>query len=185
MEDKGPFSRGVQSDPFKPRDRAAAFIVVLGVVLGVILLILVLPPVSIFDDDDDGVDNNVVGQILDDIPPPPVGFEAVSSLIALDSVEPVGPNVHPRLTVNLSVPVSENELIVLYTHDGDSWRRLGEALPLADGSAVQADVTFLPDNVAAFRPVEQTRTILGTLPAGSSLDPNAMAGLTTFMMRFI
>ncbi len=179
MEDKGPFNRILQSEPLKDRDRAAVVIVVLGIVLGLVLLILVLPPVSIFSDDDSGETGPVSGQIVDDMPPPPAGFEAVSPLIELDSVEPVGPNVHPRLTVNLSVSVSDNELVVLYTYDGDSWRRLGEAVPLADGNAVQAEVTVLPANVAAFRPVEQTRTILGSLPAGSDLDPNALVGLTT------
>ncbi len=179
MEDKGPFNRILQSEPLKDRDRAGVVIVVLGIVLGLVLLILVLPPVSIFSDDDSGETGPVSGQIVGNMPPPPAGFEAVSPLIELESVEPVGPNVHPRLTVNLSVPVSDNELVVLYTYDGDSWRRLGEATSLADGKAVQAEVTVLPANVAAFRPVEQTRTILGSLPAGSSLDPNALVGLTT------
>ena len=179
MKDQGPFNGILQSEPLKDRDRAAMVIVVLGIVLGLVLLILVLPPVSIFSGDDSAETGPVSGQIIDDMPPPPAGFEAVSPLIEFDSVEPVGPNVHPRLTIKLSVPVSQNELVVLYTHDGDSWRRLGEAVPLADGNAVQAEVTVLPANVAAFRPVEQTRTILGTLPSGSSLDPNALIGLTT------
>ncbi|MCI0889616.1 MAG: hypothetical protein J4O04_02315 [Chloroflexi bacterium] len=184
MEDKGPFNRILQSEPLKDRDRAAVVIVVLGIVLGLVLLILVLPPVSIFSNDDSGEPTGPVsGQILDDMPAPPAGFEAVSPLIELASAEPVGPNVHPRLTVNLSVAVSDNELVVLYTYDGDSWRRLGEAVPLADGNAVQAEVTVLPPNVAAFRPVEQTRIILGTLPDGSSLDPNALAGLTTLNIQ--
>ncbi len=180
MEDRGPFNSGVQSEPFQPRDRAAAFVVVLGIVLGVVLLILVLPPVSIFDDDSgDGTTGQISSELQEDIPPPPDGFEAVSPLFELSATEPVGPNVHPRLTVNLSVPVSETELVVLFTHDGSGWKRLGEALPLADGMAVQAEVTVLPENVAAFRPVEQTRVVLGTLPASSSLDPNARGVLTT------
>lgn len=180
MEDRGPFNSGVQSEPFQPRDRAAAFVVVLGIVLGVVLLILVLPPVSIFDNDSgDGTTAQISSELQEDIPPPPDGFEAVSPLFELSATEPVGPNVHPRLTVNLSVPVSETELVVLFTHDGSGWKRLGEALPLADGMAVQAEVTVLPENVAAFRPVEQTRVVLGTLPASSSLDPNARGVLTT------
>lgn len=180
MEDPGPFDRQAQSEPVQSRDRAAAFIVVLGVVLGAVLLILVLPPVSIFDDGGgDGATGPITSQLRDDMPAPPAGFEAVSPLIELDTTEPVGPNVHPRLTVNLSMAVSENEIVVLFTHDGQAWQRLGEALPLADGNAVQAEVTALPANVAAFRPVEQTRVVLGTLPVDSSLDPNARNGLTT------
>ena len=179
MEDKGPFNRILQSEPLKDRDRAAVVIVVVGIVLGLVLLILVLPPVSIFSGDDSGEIGAISGEIVDDIPPPPAGFEAVSPLIELESVDPVGPNVHPRLTVNLSVPVSDSELVVLYTYDGDDWRRLGEAVPLADGNAVQAEVTVLPANVAAFRPVEQTRVILGTLPEDATPDQNALIGVTT------
>ena len=58
MEDRGPFDRGAQSEPVQSRDRAAAFIVVLGVVLGAVLLILVLPPISIFDDEGVGSEEN-------------------------------------------------------------------------------------------------------------------------------
>ncbi len=180
MEDRGPFDRVLQSEPLQPRDRAAAFIVVLGIVLGAILLILVLPPVSIFDDDSgDETTGQISSQLREDMPPPPDGFEAVSPLFELAATEPVGPNVHPRLTVNLSVPVRETDLVVLFTYDGSSWKRLGEAAPLANGNAVQAEVTALPENVAAFRPVQQTRVVLGTLPASSSLDPNARGVLTT------
>jgi hypothetical protein len=180
MEDRGPFDRTLQSEPLQPRDRAAAFIVVLGIVLGAVLLILVLPPVSIFDDDSgDGTTGQISSNLRDDIPPPPEGFEAVSPLVELSSTEPVGPDVHPRLTVNLSVPVQETDLIVLFTHQGGDWKRLGEAAPVANGNAVQADVTVLPENVAAFRPVQQNRVVLGTLPVGSSLDANARGALTT------
>lgn len=180
MEDKGPFDGGVRSEPYRPRDRAAATVVAVGIAFGIILLILVLPPVSILDrGGGGGPQGPVTGQVEDQMPAPPDGYEAVSSLIALDSVEPVGPDVHPRLTVSLSVPVSQDDLVVLFSYDGSKWERLGEAQALADGSAVQADVTVLPDNVAAFRPVTLTRTITGTLPSGETLDASARAGLTT------
>lgn len=180
MEDKGPFEGGVQSEPYRPRDRAAAIVVAIGIIFGITLLILVLPPISILDNGSgDGGQGPVTSQRNDEMPAPPEGFEAISSLIELDTADPVAPNTHPRLTVSLSVPVSEDELVVLFSYDGNSWERLGEALPLADGSAVQADVTVLPDNVAAFRAVELTRTIIGTLPAGGSLDAAARNALAT------
>ena len=84
MEDRGPFDRVLQSEPLQQRDRAAAVIVVLGVVLGVILLVLVMPPVSIFSgDDDNGSPDTITGQIQDGMPAPPEGFEAVSPLVEL------------------------------------------------------------------------------------------------------
>jgi len=180
MEDKGPFDRDAPSDSFRPRDRAAVVVIAIGIMLGLVMLLLVLPPISIFDNDDgDGGEESVTGDFVEDMPAPPEGFEAVSELLELNATEPVGEDARPRLTVSLAVPVSAGELIVLYSYVGDDWERLGEALPVAEGTAVQAEVTFLPENVAAFRPVEQARMILGELPPGTGLDAEAAGELTT------
>jgi hypothetical protein len=56
---------------------------------------------------------------------------------------------------------------------------VADAVAVADGSAAKGDVPVLPANVAVFRAREETRLILGSLPAGAELDERALAVLTT------
>ncbi len=180
MEEQGPFDRILQTEPREQRDRAATIIVVAAVALGLLLLILVLPPVSIFDG---GGEPSAIGPITsvvrEDLPAPPDGFEAVSPLLDLSMNEPPDPSTRPRITVSLSVPVSQDDELSLYTYQDGRWRRLGDALLLAEGNAAQGDVPVLPSNVAVLRLVERARVVMGSLPAGAELDPQALAALTT------
>jgi hypothetical protein len=178
MEEQGPFDRILQSEPIRYRDRAATAIVVIGVALGLLLLILVLPPISIFDDGEETVDiGPVTATIADELPSPPEGFEAVSGLLELSAQEPV--HRPARLTVNLSAQVSEGEELSLFTYDDGRWRRLAEATVVDEGRAAQGEVLSLPSNIAVFRPLEQTRVVLGSLPPGAEPAPQALETLTT------
>jgi hypothetical protein len=178
MEDRGPFDRILQPEPAHPRDRTASIVVAIAIVLGLILLVLVLPPISIFSGGGSTtVSGPVSAKARDQSPPPPAGFEAVSALFDLVSKQPV--RQAARLTVNLSVTVQASDKLFLYTYRGDRWSKLGDATPVAGGSAARGEVPLLPDNVSVFRQATETRTVLGSLPAGSELDPQALDSLTT------
>ena len=178
MDEQGPFDRILQTEPSHRRDWAAIVIVAASIVLGLLLLILVLPPISILDDDDEAVFTGpVTAAIRDQMPPPPAGFEAVSALYDLSTPESVdGP---ARLTVDLSVPVDQGVRLFLFTYRDGRWLQLGEAMSVVSGSAAQGEVPFLPANIAVLRPAQQTRHVLGSLPAGAELDPRALTALTT------
>lgn len=178
MEEPGPFDRILQAEPPQRRDRAAILIVGVSVILGLLLLILVLPPISIFDDGDKpAISGPVTAVMREEFPPPPPGFEAVSALFDLSAPDSIRQPV--RLTVDLSAPVSEGEQLSLFTYRDGGWRRLGDAIPLAEGNAAQGEVPVLPSNVAVLRPVEQARVVLGSLPVGAEPDPRALGALTT------
>jgi hypothetical protein len=182
MEERGPFDRILQPEPARAPDRTALFVVALAVVLGIILLVLVLPPVSIFSGS--GTSAKVSGPISakarDQSPAPPSGFESVSQLFDLVSAQPVRESA--RLTVNLSTTASQGDTLYLYTYANNRWRRLGEATPVGDGSAARGDVPTLPDNVAVFRKASAARAVIGFLPAGAELDPQAADSLTALQI---
>ncbi|MCH7511062.1 MAG: hypothetical protein IIB19_01725, partial [Chloroflexi bacterium] len=173
---QGPFDRILQPEPPKEGDRAAIVIVAAGIVLGLILLLLVLPPISILDDGGEATEISAVTSIArDELPPPPTGFEAVSALYDLSSTEPL--RQPARLGVLLSTSLAEGTPLVLFTYRDGAWQRLGTATVAADGLA-WGEVPILPANIAALRPTVQARIVLGSLPLGEELDPNALDSLT-------
>jgi spore germination protein YaaH len=179
MEQPGPFDHAVRTNAPESRDRAATIIVAVAIVLGLLLLVLILPPISILQSDNgsSNVDQPVIAKPRDTIPPSPSGFQAVSALYDLQSERPV--NRSARLTVALSSRVDLQQELYLYTYEGDAWKRLVKATPIADGAAARGDVSSLPSNVAVFRPAETSVSIFGTLPADGELDNDAKASLTT------
>jgi hypothetical protein len=188
MEDKGPFDRILQPEPpHGERDRSAAFIVAATIILGVILLALVLPPISILDSGGDGGGDGtsdlgpVVTRLRDELPAPPDGFEAVSGLYDLETREPV--DRAARLTVNLSSNVSSGEQLLLFTYVDGEWRQIGTAEPVAGGDAAQGEVATLPANVAVFRGVQQSRTVIGSLRRTAEPDEAALEALSTLYIR--
>jgi hypothetical protein len=177
MEDRGPFERILQPEPAHPRDRTATIVVAIAIVLGLLLLVLVLPPISIFSGGGSStVSGPVSAKARDQSPPPPAGFEAVSALFDLVSKEPV--RQAARLTVNLSVTVHDTDKLFLFTYQSNRWNKLSDATPLANGNAARGEVPLLPSNIAVFRQASETRAVLGSLPAGSELDPSALDSLT-------
>ena len=182
MEEQGPFDRILQAEEPPQRDQAARIIVGVTIVLGLLLLILVLPPISIFSD---GARPAAVGLATfverEELPPPPAGFVAVSPLYDLSAPEGT------RLArVSLSTTVEDGVALAFFTYQDDDWSKVGDAVAkagdavaVADDSAAQGEVPVLPANVAVFLPREQTRLILGRLPAGAELDERALAVLTT------
>lgn len=176
QRDPGPFDRILQAEPPRQRDVAATVIVGAAVLLGALLLVLVLPPISILSGG--GCSSlGVVTTARDDFPPPPAGYEAVSALLEVSSS---GSSRCPaRLTSKLTVPVSADDQLSLFTYQGGNWRRLGDATVLGDGVAAQGEVPVLPGNVAVLRQAQGARLVFGSLPAGGTLDPRAAGALTT------
>jgi hypothetical protein len=77
------------------------------------------------------------------------------------------------------VPVSADDQLSLFTYQDGNWRRLGDATVLGDGVAAQGEVPVLPGNVAVLRQAQGARLVLGSLPAGGTLDKRAAGALTT------
>ncbi len=176
-EEQGPFDRILQPEPPKEGDRAAIVIVAAGIVLGLILLLLVLPPISILDDGGEATEISLGITIpRDELPPLPVGFEAVSPLYDLSSTEPL--RLPARLGVLLTTSLAEGTPLILFTYRDGAWQRLGTATVEAEGRTARGEVPILPANIAALRPTAQAKIVLGSLPLGEELDPNALDSLT-------
>lgn len=179
-EEHGPFDEILQPEAPYARDRTALIVVGLSIALGVLLLILVLPPISILDSGGGGgaeLPDNIATTIRDDMPAPPAGFEAVSSLFDLSVAAPVSQKA--KLTVNLSSTVAADEELSLFTYQGDEWERLGDAEVVANGTAASGEVSFFPTNVAAFRQASTVRTVTGYLQPGGEIDPRSQGLLST------
>jgi len=185
MEDPGPFDRILQPEPSRgERDRSAVIVVAVTIILGLVLLALILPPFSIFDDGGGGGSTSlgpVTTRLRDELPAPPDGFEAVSGLFDLETQEPV--DRPARLTVDLSSRVSSGEQLLLFTYQDEEWRQIGSAVPVANGDAAQGEVTALPSNVAVFRAVDQSRTVVGSLRRTEEPDQAALDTISTLYIR--
>ncbi len=178
MEEQGPFDNTLQTEPPRKRDRAAIVLVGITIVFGLVLLVLVLPPISIFDD---GVEQRTGGSgaavAREELPPPPLGFGAVSPIYDLATSDAASGNV--PLTVSLSTTVEEGTSLTFFTYQDGEWGRVGDAVAIAGGNAARGEVPGLPANVAVFRPKEQVGLqVLGSLPAGAQPDGRALATLT-------
>jgi hypothetical protein len=176
-QQQGPFDRILQTEPPPQRDRAATVVVAAAIVLGALLLLLVLPPISILENGDGGggINGTIVTTKSDESPPAPAGFEAVSPLYDYSvsgdaSVRSVG--------IRVTTDVAAGERLVIYTFDGDAWREVGTG-QVAGERLVTSDLSFLPDNVAVFRPTGQVREVYGSLANGTEVDQRALAALTT------
>ena len=182
MDEQGPFDQILRTEQSQRRDWAAISVVGASVILGLILLILLLPPFSILQRDGEAVSIGPVTALKrDQIPAPPAGFEAVSALFDLSFPDPASGAT--QLTIDLTITVDEEAQLFLFTYDGERWLQLGEATPVIGGSAAQGEVAFLPENVAVLRLARQTRLVLGALPAGAELDPQALTTLTALNLE--
>ncbi len=176
MEEQGPFDSVIQTEPPHKRDRAAVVIVGITIFLGLVLLALVLPPISIFDD---GVQQSAGrsgnAALREELPPPPSGFAAVSPIN--DFAAPIDENL--PIWVSLSTTVDEGTPLVFFTYQDGEWSRVGDAVAIGGGTAARGEVIGQPANLAVFRSAQQAGVqVLGSLPAGTQPDGQALASLT-------
>ena len=181
-EERGPFDdllRPQQARQPVPAGRGG--LVALAIVaLGVLLLILVLPPVSLLsrggDDNESGGSARVKTSARKDMPALPEGVEAISPFYDITtSGEVETPAV---LTLQIPSPPPDGRNISVYTQEDGGWRRLAAATLAPDGGAVEAELAEMPENVVAVRRSASARQLIGYLPAGTGLSPQAAQALS-------
>jgi len=176
MREQGPFDKLLQPDV--PRDRTPILIVGVIVVLAIVLLILVLPPVSILNGGDGGGPagpGGLTSRSGSDTPEPPAGWEALSRLYVPEAGDVEGGAL---LTVPLDSRPADDRNLALYTYEDGEWKRLSPATLTSDGSAVQGEVSSVPQNVAVLRRTTLAMQVAGWLPLETEIDPQAARTLS-------
>lgn len=174
--DAGPFDKLLHPEPRRVGRGGMVGIAI--AVLAVLILALVLPPISILSGGGGSSEGsvNVKTTARKDMPSLPEGLEAVSPLFDVSVSGSVkGPTV---ITLQLPSAVTDGRGLSLYTNDGGEWRRLGTGALVLDGSAVQGEVPQLPKNVAVLRRAASARQLMGSLPSGAELSPEAGRALS-------
>jgi hypothetical protein len=176
MKEHGPFDRLLQ--PEAPRDRTPIVVVGVIIILAVVLLVLVLPPVSILSGGNGSSAGPAPGASRSEskAPQAPEGWEVLSPLYELEGGgETEGGAL---LTVKLDVQPPDGRNLALYTYDNGQWKRVAPATLTSDGSAVQGEVSVLPQNVAALRRTTVAVQVAGWLPPEAEIDPEAARTLS-------
>lgn len=180
MAEPGPFDRILQTTPGDRRDRGP--LIVIGIILGLalLLLILVLPPFSLLNGGSSSLTNSInsggapraasdslSSTARSSMPDLPSGYEAVSSLYDLKSPS----SGDSTITIKLKAKQTVAGNLAVYSYSKGQWKRISDAELTADGTAAQADVPYVPENVAVLRRTELSQTVLGFVPAGKQVDP--------------
>ena len=188
-EKRGPFDRilkATSSDEPGQRDRAPIFIVGTIIGLALLLLILVLPPISILSSggggaskipSGPGIADTYTSTVRSGIPKLPAGLTAVSALF--DLAAPENQRGASRVTVPLKEKQSDQHNLALYSYVDGKWQRLGDAQLVSGGAAARGEVGALPGNVVVLRRSKAVLQVAGSLPAGTNLDKQAEASITT------
>ena len=175
-DERGPFDDLLR--PQGPRQPVAAgrggLVIVAIVALAALLLILVLPPISLLSRGGGGDGGDKVGintRARKDMPALPEGVEAISPFYDITTSGQVdGPAV---ITLQIPSAPPDGRNISVYTQQDGEWQRLGSAALAPDGSAVEAELADIPDNVVAVRRAASARQLIGYLPSGTQISPQA------------
>ncbi|HEY8490697.1 MAG TPA: glycosyl hydrolase family 18 protein [Dehalococcoidia bacterium] len=149
------------------------------VLAALLLFLLFLPPFSLLlgGGGDRPVELEALGQPQD----LPAGLTAASPLLRLEAPGDVQGQV--RLTVRLDVRAEPGAAYGFYTYAGGEWRLLGPATPTEDGLAVSAAFEGLPENVAVLLQGDAGVKVIGEVPSGASLHPDAVGLLSFYSPR--
>ncbi len=188
-EQRGPFDRILKTnagdEPGQP-DRAPIYIVGTIVGLALLLLVLLLPPVSILSrggggnsDIPSGPGNadTYTSTVRSGIPKLPAGLSAASAMF--DLAAPVDQRGASRITIPLKEKQTDQRNLALYSYVSGKWQRLADVTLVSNGTAARASVSSLPGNVAVLRSSHATMQVAGSIPAGTTLDPQAEPVITT------
>ncbi len=181
-DDRGPFD-----DLLRPQSTArpaapgrGGIVVLAMLLLGALLLILVLPPISLLSRGGGGSSSggtpNIKTTLHKNAPQPPKGLVAVSPFYDVSvSGHIVGP---ATITLQLANTTSDGRNLSAYTQQKGQWQRLGDASLIANGSAVQATVSDIPQNIVVLRRDASARQLIGYLPAGAQISASAAQALS-------
>ena len=175
MSERGPF------EPFDggQRDRNARYILIGMGIIGIVLIVLVLPPISLLSGGSDdtapgGGTSSVVNGPSTRLPG---GLEALSQVFNLQ--KPNDTSGPYAITLNLSQPVSDGRNLGLYTNVDGRWERVAAATLVNNGTAAMGEVADIPANLAVLRRTTSAARLVGSLPHGAQIDPDALDLLTS------
>ncbi|MGQ9573251.1 MAG: glycosyl hydrolase family 18 protein [Dehalococcoidia bacterium] len=182
---EGPFDR-LFGSRFE-RDPAPLIIGGTIIFLAILLLILFLPPVSLLGGGGDegpgevtDVGCGITARRIADVPDLPEGLVALSPFYEL-TVPAEAEEQGCRLTsISLDTPTQDPSNLAFYTYRDGTWMRLAAATLVNDGTAAEAELEDIPDNLTVLRLAAATYVALGSLPSGTSVDP-AAAGLLSIV----
>jgi len=168
-QERGPFDELLR--PERPQIDRGKLIGGLIAALAVLLLVLILPPISILSGGDGGDKVQIKTTARKDMPSLPDGLEAVSPLYDIEVKGKVEGST--AIVLQLPTPAPDQRNLSLFTNDSTGWRRIGSAVITLEGSAVQAELSELPANIAVMRRGASARQIVGDLPPGTELSAEA------------
>ncbi len=175
---------GRSSDPFassffRSADRSSSLTLIAVVVaaLLIILWVLFLPPFGLLR----GSSQQAAGDgysvsVVRSVPALPTGLAPASRFY----------QIFVRKTqngaVNISLPLIDPKAtsrgLSFYTFQGGTWQRLGNADPSGDATSAGGQLQRLPPNLILLKRLGSALQVMGGLPAGKTLSPEATAELT-------
>lgn len=107
------------------------------------------------------------------MPALPPGLVALSEFVEFQAKDKNTPAI---IGLPLKEKVQDASGVGFYTYIEGRWQRLGEA-DIKDGKVAEGDFPSVPDNVAVLRVVAQAYQVAGSLPANTSLHPEAKVNI--------
>jgi hypothetical protein len=117
----------------------------------------------------------------DDLPTLPPGLTAVSRLYEL--TVPGGLAGTQAIEVTLLEHTDDGKNLAFYTHEGDTWKRLGVATLSADGKSATGELPYPPKSVAVLRSVVSARSLGLIVDGGYAPDPGLLRGASVVAVR--
>jgi hypothetical protein len=145
-----------------------------GLLVLVVLAVLFIGPCSILNPSDDGDQALFTCRTIKDPPPPPEGLEIASDF--KDFSDDQCNRMIPEGVAKISMPVEQGRAgrgLLFYTHGDDGWRRVASAELTADGRYAEVVVDQVPANGVIMRRAADTFQVMGTVPPGQALHPEA------------
>lgn len=155
--------------------------IVVGVVIAAVVIIawiLFLPPFSVItgSSGSQSAGDGYTYKYVDKVPAPPAGLTPATRYIGVSLPKNGGSSI--SITLPLLDPKATNRGMAFYTYQSGSWQQLGPADVTPDGVYAQGQMQSLPNNLIVFKRASGALQVMGTLPAGKSLSPDAAKILT-------
>ena len=108
------------------------------------------------------------------IPVLPPGLVALSEYIEFETEDP---DVSAAIGLPLNETVEDPAGVAFYTYIETRWQRTADARIDETGKIAEGDFATVPENLAVLRVVAQTYQVAGSLPANTSLHPDARVNI--------
>jgi hypothetical protein len=172
---EGPFDRLLRGRT--QRDPAPLIIGGTVLFLAIVILLVFLFSGLLGGDDDDGgqavVETEGIVGVAGEMPGLPPGLVALSIFVEFETDGDQAANI--ALPLN---PQPEDETGVgFYTYAQARWQRVSDVQLEDEGARAAADFSPVPQNLAVLRVVAQAYQVAASLPAGSTLHPDASPGI--------